>query len=121
MGAALIYSIARRADWLVAQQRGGYAGSDDDRRDGFIHFSTAAQVRESCRRHRAGQCDLVLLAVDPDALGDALRWEPSRGGTLFPHLYAELSVAAVVAVHDLPLGPDGEHVFPPLGADGEPD
>ena len=117
----MIYSIARRTDWLVAQQRGGYVGSDDDRRDGFIHFSTAAQVRESCRRHRAGQCDLDLLAVDPDALGDALRWEPSRGGALFPHLYAELSVAAVVAVHDLPLGPDGEHVFPPLGADGEPD
>lgn len=118
---AFVYNLCRAADWRRAQAAGTYAGSADDRRDGFIHFSTAAQVRDSAARHRAGVPDLLLLTVPAADLGAALRWEPSRGGALFPHLYAELSVAAVAAVHDLPLGPDGEHVFPPLGTDGDPD
>jgi uncharacterized protein (DUF952 family) len=111
----LIYNIARRADWEAASAKGRYPGSADDRRDGFIHFSTAEQVEESCAKHRAGQPGLVLLAVEAAALGAALRWEPSRGETLFPHLYGPLPVEAVRAVHDLPLGADGRHVFPRLG------
>lgn len=90
-----------------------YGGSPQDRDDGFIHFSTRAQAPASAARHRAGERDLVLLEVDPKALGPALRWEPSRGGALFPHLYGPLPLSAVRAVHDLPLGDDGRHVFPP--------
>ena len=108
----IIYHMCKRNEWR--QVANAYHGSSQDQADGFIHFSTAAQVRESAARHRAGQPDLVLLAVATAALGDALRWEPSRGGALFPHLYGPLPVAAVVAVHDLPLGPDGLHLFPSL-------
>jgi uncharacterized protein (DUF952 family) len=110
-----IYHLCRVSDWRAAVARGEYRGSGDDLRDGFIHFSTAEQVKESAARHRAGVPDLVLLAVDPQALGAALRWEPGRDGTLFPHLYGALPVAAVKAVTELPLGPDGRHVFPRLG------
>lgn len=81
-------------------------------RDGFIHFSSAEQVAETAARHYAGQSDLVLIWVDAEALGAALRWEPSRGGALFPHLYGALPVAAVTRVEPLSLGPDGKHVFP---------
>lgn len=112
-----IYNLCRAGDWQAAQADGKYHGSADDRRDGFIHFSTAAQVRESAARHRAGVADLLLLTVEAAALGAALRWEPSRGGELFPHLYAPLPVAAVARVDELTLGGDGRHVFPPL-ADG---
>ena len=101
-----IYHICRRGDWEAA--RGLYPGPPGD----FIHFSTAAQVAESAARHWAGQRGLVLLTVDPVGLGDGLRWEPSRGGTLFPHLYGSLPRAAVIRVHDLPMGADGRHVFP---------
>jgi uncharacterized protein (DUF952 family) len=83
-------------------------------RDGFIHFSTAAQVRETAAKHFAGTEDLMLIAVDADALGDGLKWEVSRGGDLFPHLYGELSLAAVRWVKPLPLGIDQRHVFPEL-------
>src|SRR5207302_5095959 len=82
---ALIYHMCRVEEWRAAQETGIYAGSDQDRADGFIHFSTAAQVMASAAKHRAGQHDLMLLAVDPAALGVALRWEPARGGDLFPH------------------------------------
>ena len=107
----MIYHVCKAADWHAANAVGRYTGSADDTRDGFIHFSAAEQLRESVARHRAGQDGLVLLVVDPEALGDALKWEPSRGGALFPHLYGALPVAAVVATHDLPLGPGGVHVF----------
>jgi uncharacterized protein (DUF952 family) len=110
---APIYNLCRRPDWEAAEKLGRYEGSANDRRDGFIHFSTAAQVAESALRHRAGVPDLLLLAVDPARLGAALRWEPSRGGQLFPHLYGPLRIGDVAAVHALPLGPDGRHVFPP--------
>lgn len=107
-----IYHICRADEWRAAQASGSYPGSSQDKADGFIHFSGRDQVKESAAKHRAGQSGLVLLAVDPDRLGPALKWEPSRGGQLFPHLYGPLPTAAVVSAHELPLGPDGLHVFP---------
>jgi len=107
-----IYKIMAAAEWATAQEAGVYEGSAHDRRDGFIHFSTAAQTAETAAKYFANQSGLVLLAVDPAPLGAALTWEPSRDGALFPHLYAPLPLSAVVAVTDLPLGPDGRHVFP---------
>ncbi len=107
-----IYHVCSAADWARATASGTYEGSTDDARDGYLHFSTATQVRESVAKHRAGQEGLVMLAVNPDGLGNALRWEPSRGGALFPHLYGPLAVAAVAQVIPLPLGADRLHVFP---------
>jgi uncharacterized protein (DUF952 family) len=115
MTGTMIYHICRREEWAAAESAGDYGGSSQDRADGFIHFSGADQVKASAARHRAGQDGLVLLTVEAAALGDALKWEPSRGGALFPHLYGPLPVAAVRRVDDLPLGPDGRHRFPPLG------
>lgn len=109
-----IYHMASQADWRAAEQTGVYSGSADDLRDGFIHFSTAAQVRVSAAKHRAGRRDLLLLSVRAEALGPALKWEAARGGDLFPHLYAPLHPAQVWRVEPLPLGPDGQHVFPDL-------
>ena len=114
MGEQPIYHMCRRHEWRAAQAAGRYEGSSQDRADGFIHFSTAAQVEASAAKHRAGQDGLVLLVVDPARLGAALRWEPARGGALFPHLYGPLPLAAVLRVDDLPLGADGRHLFPPL-------
>lgn len=115
MSASPVYHICRRADWEAALAAGRYEGSARDRADGFIHFSTAEQVKESAIKHRSGESGLVLLTVDPRALGDALEWEPARNGALFPHLYGALPMEALARVEDLPLGPDGRHVFPPLG------
>ncbi|MEJ1962358.1 MAG: DUF952 domain-containing protein [Gammaproteobacteria bacterium] len=112
--AALIFHMCRRDEWDAARARGTYTGSSQDQQDGFIHFSSAEQLAESARRHRAGQPDIVLLAVDPGALGDSLKWEPSRRGALFPHLYGPLPVAAVRWAQDLPLGADGLHILPSL-------
>jgi uncharacterized protein (DUF952 family) len=111
---ALIFHMCRQTEWDQAVARGTYLGSSQDQADGFIHFSTAAQIVESARKHRAGQTDLVLLAVDPQVLGDALKWEPSRSGALFPHLYGPLQGSAVLWVRPLPLGDDGLHIMPPL-------
>ena len=110
----LIYHLCRRAEWDEAARRGRYAGSSQDRADGFIHFSTAETVKESAAKHRAGQAGLVLIAVEPDRLGHSLRWEAARGGKLFPHLYGELEFNHVKWVEDLPPGADGLHVFPPF-------
>jgi uncharacterized protein (DUF952 family) len=107
-----LYHLANRSEWAAAEASGQYQGSSDDRRDGFIHFSTGEQVRASAARHRAGQPDLLLLAV-PEEAATPWRWESGRSGDLFPHLYAALPVRAVIAVHELPLGPDGRHEFPP--------
>lgn len=112
MGDKLIYHLCRRDEWQAAQATGRYAGSSQDRADGFIHFSTAAQVVASAAKHRAGQDGLVLLEVDGVSLGADLRWEVSRGGQLFPHLYGALPVACVTRFTSLMLGPDGRHVFP---------
>ncbi|RAK67781.1 DUF952 domain-containing protein [Phenylobacterium kunshanense] len=102
-----IYKILPRAEWSAAQAAGRFDGSAIDHQDGYIHFSTAAQAAETARRYFAGLPDLVVLEVEGDDLGEALRWEPSRGGDLFPHLYAPLDVAHVRAVHEAPLGADG--------------
>ena len=107
-----IYHICREEEWRAAQEAGRYDGSSQDKADGFIHFSGRDQVVASAAKHRAGQDGLVLLAVDPGKLGAALKWEASRGGQLFPHLYGPLSTDAVLAVHPLPLGEDGQHRFP---------
>lgn len=110
-----IYTLVRQADWAAAEAAGAYAGSADDARDGFLHFSAAAQVRGSAAKHRAGVADLLLVEADAAALGGALQWEAASGGTrpgLFPHLYAALPLAAVTRVVALPLGADGLHVFP---------
>ncbi len=108
----IIYHLALEAEWDAARG-GAYTGAADDRRDGFIHFSTAAQVAASAARHRAGRADVVLVTVDAKALGAALRWEESRGGALFPHLYGPLPPRAVIEAAPLPLGGDGHHAFAP--------
>jgi uncharacterized protein (DUF952 family) len=111
----LIYTLVRAVDWEEAERVGAYAGSDDDRSDGFLHFSTADQVRASAAKHRAAVPDLLLVEVEAAALGENLRFEPAAGGRrpgLFPHLYGALPLAAVRSVTALPLGPDGRHVFP---------
>lgn len=109
-----IYKICPAALWHEARSRGVFAGAPVDRADGYIHFSTAAQVRETAAKHFARQDDLMLLWVDAQALGDALKWEPSRGGALFPHLYGALDIRHVARAEKLPLGADGAHVFPEL-------
>lgn len=102
-----IYKILTRPEWQAANEAGRFAGSAVDLRDGFIHFSTAAQAQETARRHFAGQADLVVLEIEADDLGKALRWEPSRGGELFPHLYGALSVGLVRHASEAPLDADG--------------
>jgi uncharacterized protein (DUF952 family) len=108
----IIYHLARQADLARAQEQGAYLGSDVDRADGFLHFSTAAQIKESAAKHRAGETGLVLLAVDADALGDTLRWEKSRGGALFPHVYGAVDLALIIRTAELPLDASGLHRFP---------
>jgi uncharacterized protein (DUF952 family) len=108
----MIYKICPQATWREAERLGSFAGAGIDLRDGYIHFSTQAQLRETADRHFAGAADLVLVAVDEQALGPSLKWEPARGGDLFPHLYGALDLAGVTWAKKLPLGPDGRHVFP---------
>jgi uncharacterized protein (DUF952 family) len=110
----MIYHMCPAETWQAAARAGIYRGTADDLRDGFIHFSTADQIAESARRHRAGQSGLMLISVESTRLGDRVKWEKSRGGDLFPHLYGALDPAEVTSVRPLPLGPDGEHLFPPL-------
>jgi uncharacterized protein (DUF952 family) len=112
MSAAVIYHMSKSAEWAAAQSAGRYDGSSQDVADGFIHFSTADQIVESAAKHRAGQGDLVIVEVDAACLGSSLRWEPSRGGQLFPHVYGGLRLDCVRRVAPLPLGADGRHVFP---------
>jgi uncharacterized protein (DUF952 family) len=111
---ATIYKIATEAAWREAEEAGHFKGAPIDLSDGYIHFSTADQVRETAARHFAGQTNLVLVAAEAEKLGDRLKYEPSRGGALFPHLYAPLDLAAVLWVKPLPLGPSNEHLFPEL-------
>ena len=107
----LIYKIAPKSLWEAAVAQGAFTGAPADLADGYIHFSTADQTRETAAKHFAGQSDLVLAVIDADRLGDALKWEASRGGALFPHLYGALPLAAVVWSRPLPLGADGRHDF----------
>ena len=112
----MIYKICDTTLWAQTERAGEFRGSAVDLAHGYIHFSTAAQVADTAAKHYAGMSDLVLVAVTAEDLGGALRWEPSRGGALFPHLYGALPMAAVRWVKPLRLDDSGRHVFPPLDA-----
>jgi len=109
-----IYKICEHEMWTQAERDGGFGGSAVDHADGYIHFSTATQVAATAGKHFAGMTGLVIVAVDADALGPALKWEPSRGGALFPHLYAAMPLTAVRWVKPIRLDDDGRHVLPRL-------
>lgn len=115
-----IYKICQRRLWQTAEADGAFAGSADDRRDGFIHFSTAGQVAETAAKHFGGQTNLILIAVDTARLGPQLKWEPSRGGALFPHLYAPLPLDAVRWVRALADEVDGNRPLPELEPEPQP-
>lgn len=107
-----IFKIVSKSQWSDAETTGVFEGASIDLEDGYIHFSTAEQAEETAAKHFAGQSDLLLVAVDATSLGEALKWEPSRGGALFPHLYSSLKTDEVTWVKELPLAGDGSHVFP---------
>ncbi len=107
----LVFKIVATDDWRAAEKAGVFDGAVIDRADGYIHLSTAAQAAETAAKWFAGRQDLTLVGVDAEALGPLLRWEPSRGGALFPHLYGPLPMRAVLWSRLLPLGPDGRHDF----------
>ena len=110
----LIYKILSAAEWQEAERQGMFKGAGIDLNDGFIHFSTAAQAAETAAKHFTGQAGLVLVAVDADKLGAALKWEVSRGGQPFPHLYTGLAMRDVSWVKPLPLDASGKHSFPAM-------
>lgn len=112
MHADVIFKIVPAGVWRAAEAIGRFTGSPVDVRDGFIHFSTAVQVGETAARHFGGQTDLLLVAITTDGLD--LRWEPSRHGDPFPHLYTDLPLSHVRWVRPLPLGAEGRHLFPDL-------
>ena len=107
-----VYKILRAEEFAEASRRGLFQGSADDLRDGFIHLSTGEQLKGTLEKHFAGDGELMLLALDASMLGQQLRWEPSRGGALFPHLYAPLPLASVLWVERLSLGDEGVHRLP---------
>ncbi|GHF66736.1 DUF952 domain-containing protein [Seohaeicola zhoushanensis] len=107
----LIYKIFRAPEWAALQAAGETAGAPVDVADGYVHFSTAAQARETAAKHFAGEDGLLLLALEAEPLGTALKWEVSRGGALFPHLYRNLRLTDVLWSRPLPLV-DGTHAFP---------
>jgi len=113
---AVAYKLLDRQEWDAARVLGSYAGSGVDRADGYIHMSTAEQVGETARRHYAGREALVLVEIDLDAVGSALKWEASRGGALFPHLYGPLPVSAARRERGLSVDADGAMRF----EDGQP-
>jgi uncharacterized protein (DUF952 family) len=114
---SMIYKICPLSNWREAECQGSFSGAGIDQRDGYIHFSTAVQLRETAARHFAGQDGLILVAVDESVLGPALKWEPARDGALFPHLYSDLALAAVRWAKPLRLSPDGRHLFPDLSTE----
>jgi uncharacterized protein (DUF952 family) len=109
-----IYKICEAAQWAQAEREGEFRGSAVDHADGYIHFSTAAQVAGTAAKHFAGMSDLVVVAVAAEDLGAALKWETSRGGALFPHLYGALPLTAVRWAKPLRRDDDGRNMFPPL-------
>ena len=111
-----IYKICRQEEWRAAEAAGAYRGAPVDNQDGFIHFSTAAQLAETAAKHFAGMSNLMLIAVDAAELDGALKWEPSRGGALFPHLYADLPLTAVRWAQPLPDEVGGRRPLPELDA-----
>ena len=108
-----MFKVLRRAEWESARQRGVFSGSSDDARDGFIHMSTLEQLPGTLAKHFAGEAGLVLLQIAVDTLGPALKWEPSRGGALFPHLYGDLPLAAVSRTFEIGMTAAGKHALPP--------
>jgi uncharacterized protein (DUF952 family) len=108
----LIYKIFKADEWAALQAKGETLGAPIDLSDGFVHFSTGEQAAETAAKHFAGQDGLVLLALEADDMGDALKWEVSRGGALFPHLYRALRLDEVIWAKPLPFV-DGKHDFPP--------
>ncbi|MFK4824368.1 DUF952 domain-containing protein [Paenochrobactrum sp. BZR 588] len=114
MGSKIIYKIVPQKMWQEAEQSGIFTGAPVDLADGYIHFSTADQVKATAAKHFASQNDLLLVLVDSVKLGDQLKYEVSRGGALFPHLYASLDLQFVHSVVALPVGEDGVHLFPEL-------
>jgi uncharacterized protein (DUF952 family) len=108
-----IYKICEAAQWAEAERAGEFRGSTIDLADGYIHFSTAGQVAETAAKHFARMSGLVLVAVAADDVSSNLKWEPSRGGALFPHLYGVLPMAAVRWTKPLPLNSSGMHMLPP--------
>ena len=109
-----IYKIMTAQQWQEAKAAGRFEGAPIDLKDGYIHFSTATQVKQTAALYFAGQTGLMLVAVDSGKFGDELVFEPSRGGALFPHLYAELPLSAVLWEAPLPLDVAGQHIFPDL-------
>lgn len=109
---SLIYKLLPGSEWRSAQDQGVFKGSGIDLADGYIHFSTGQQAQETARRYFAGQTDLILLTIEADELGSALKWEPSRGGDLFPHLYGDLALDRVRKAQAIALDQDG---IPVLG------
>ena len=109
-----IYKIVPKQLWSESVDTGSFTGSPADIADGFIHFSTAAQIHDTARKHFSGVPDLLLVAVPAGALGPALKWEPSRGGDLFPHLYGSLPVNLAIWVKPLPLDPHFRPIVPEL-------
>jgi uncharacterized protein (DUF952 family) len=107
-----VYKIVAADLWQAAEESGVFSGAGIDLTDGFIHLSTGQQARRTAQLYFQGQDNLVLVAADAASLGDALKFEPSRDGDLFPHLYGTLPVATVLSVRPLPLGATGKHVFP---------
>jgi uncharacterized protein (DUF952 family) len=107
-----IYKVLTKAAFERAKRKRHFQGSTDDFRDGFIHLSAAHQLAGTLATHFAGQAGLMLLAVDPERLRPDLKWEALRGGPLFPHLYAQLDLTAVLWAETLPLSPDGRHILP---------
>jgi uncharacterized protein (DUF952 family) len=114
LAVSLIYKICTAAEWAAAERAGEFVGSAVDFADGYIHFSTAEQVAGTAARHFAGMAGLVLVAVRAEDLRPSLKWEPARGGALFPHLYGALLLSAVQWVKPLRLDDDGRHVLPRL-------
>jgi uncharacterized protein (DUF952 family) len=108
----LIFKVISSDQWSLAKEEGEFLGAAIDLVDGYIHFSTAGQLRETVEKHFAGASNLLLLGVEVESLGDALKWEPSRGGALFPHLYRPLAIESVVMTAEMPLGEDGVHAIP---------
>ena len=108
----IVYKIARKAEWEEAAKTGVFTGSPDDKRDGFIHLSSAAQVRATCAIHFAGERDLVLVAIEAERLGPSLKWEVSRKGDKFPHLYGPLRLDDIRSVSAI-TGEQGRPIFPP--------
>jgi uncharacterized protein (DUF952 family) len=109
----MIFKVVRRQEWIEAKASGAFSGSPDDARDGFIHFSAAHQLGATLEKHFAGEDGLLLVACDPGALGDALKWEVSRGGDKFPHLYGELALNAVTSVIEIRRDASGRPILPP--------